>query len=213
MNKYMRDQILPRVRSDALKQTVNGCFGVGELIEQTRTKLEADRNLSEDGKRTKLADIVKTDLVHRFVQITRAYRQALESLDVRRAQIKPAPIDRTDVVAEAQRAEVRSVLRALPPDARSAKAFELANSDDLATAAILDRPAMTDLPRDRIEAIRNQHLKKLHGPAIEALQQASDEVAAVGGAVDAAARELQAASGFPQQIFDDLVKQLAKQIG
>jgi hypothetical protein len=141
-----------------------------------------DGRYSAAGKQAQLAELRATQ--ERLMADARApIDSAMKGIDRLRGQIKPAPVDRTDAVAEMRRAEIRTYMRGLTDLARKGKLLS-PQPDPSILDSVLDMPCeLSGVTAEDYALARQAREEQLHGPKlreIEALQ-------AVVGEADAAA--------------------------
>ncbi len=187
----------------AHRETIRHLFGLGSRFEAERARLAADRNISDVGRRGQEAAFAKT-LVRDIVELTRPLRRAKADISAKRAALQPKPIDRSDVVAELQRRELREFVRSLPFEKRLEAVFGLS---DAHLEAITSAPSiLSGLPQDRYDKIVEMQREKQFGAQIRALEAHGEEHEAVESAAVMVRRDLQKATGLGANDFSALEK-------
>ncbi len=202
--KPAEQTLLSLVRPDsAHHEAIRHLFGLSARLEAERTRLAQDTTLSEIGAREKAAAFAKT-LVRSLAELSRPSRIAKADISARRASFMLPAIDKTDVVSESKRQEIRTFIRSLP---LPAKMPALEGLGDAGTLAVLDAPAvLSGLPPDRHEFLKTRYLEKLFGSQIRALEANDEEHDAVDSAATMVRKDLQDASGLGFNDFAALVK-------
>jgi multidrug resistance efflux pump len=95
-----------------LRKAAENCFTVAQSYADFCDELAQDRFLTADGKRAKLAE-ARTKYEREMETARAPIDSAAKGVERLRGQIKLAPIDRTDAVAEMRRAELRTYMRSL----------------------------------------------------------------------------------------------------
>ena len=191
-----------RITNSAHRDAVRNIFGLASRLNAERAKLKADASLSDIGREEKAAAFAKS-LVKTLSELTRPARRAKADVAAKRAAFKLPEIDKTDLVGELRRAEIRGFLRPLSLDERTRAA---ATDDEIAEAVLNASPMLSGLPIDRYERIKNAYLEKKFGPQIQALEAADEEHEAVEAAATMTRRELLNASGMSANDFAALEK-------
>ncbi len=151
--------ILSLLRPDsAHRETIRNMFGLSSRLEAERARLKADRNISDIGRRGKEAELAKS-LIKNLAELTQPLRRAKADIAAKRAAIKVPEVDKTDVVGESKRQEIRTFIRSLP---LAEKTPALEGFGDAGRLAILDAPALlSGLPEDRYEHVKSTYLAGL----------------------------------------------------
>ena len=203
------DTVLSRIKgpgSERAKEAATAVFGQVSKLEARKAELDADKTLSPEGRRIKLAEFVKTDLAKHLAWAAKPIRTTLAESQVKRdAFVIPTP-DRTDPVAEMRRAEMRTYVRSLQPGERMSAVFDPAMAE-----AVLDAPpALSGFKGDNAAAfvgqITDYRREQLFGAKLKALDAADSPYTEANNAVSIVHRELQQASGLHPAEFDNLVK-------
>lgn len=155
------ETLTSRIRlSSPLRENVKHLFGLSSRLAAERRKLESDQNLSPLGKREKEAAFAKS-LVRNFVELGRPCRLAKADAAAKRESFKLPEPDKSDVVAELGRQEIRSYVRSLPRDEQMQAIERLG---DTAVLAILHAPPMlSGLPEDRYQHVKNAYIERQFG--------------------------------------------------
>jgi hypothetical protein len=144
-------------RAGPHRENVRHLFGLSDRLANEKRRLESDQNLSPIGRREKEAEFAKP-LIRNFVELSRAVRLAKADAAAKRANFKLPAHDKTDIVGEQKRQELRTFLRNLPSSERVAALDTLGNDGVL---AVLDAPpALSGIPADRHEFIKTRYLER-----------------------------------------------------
>jgi hypothetical protein len=130
--------ILSRTRQESHREPIKHLFGLQSRRAAKRRELESDQSLSDIGRRERESEFAKS-LIPNLVELTKPLRRAKADAAAARAKIKLPEIDKTDLVGELRRREIRDYVRGLPLGERM-KAVDSLDGDQL--VAILDAPAM-----------------------------------------------------------------------
>jgi hypothetical protein len=156
-----------------LRKAAENCFTVAQNFANYCDELAQDRFLTADGKRAKLAE-ARTKYEREMETARAPIDSAAKGVERLRGQIKLAPIDRTDAVAEMRRAELRTYMRSLSEPARMG-ALLAPQPDPQILDAVLDAPAaLSGVSAEHYALAKTAREKQLHGAkldAVEALQE------------------------------------------
>lgn len=198
-----RDVLISRIapnapRTDLLRGIVGNLFGLSQRLDAERSKLKADTGLSDVGRREKEAEFAR-GLVKNLIELTKPLRRGQAEAAAKRAAMQPKPIDRSDIVGELQRRELREFVRSLPLEKRVEAVFTLGDEH---LEAITSAPAiLSGLPDDRYAKIVEIQREKQFGSQIRALESDDEDLTAVGSAGQMVRRNLQVASGLSDADF------------
>lgn len=198
----LRDRWPARIEGGALKAAAWSAFEAMEKIpEIARTKREAlgkRGDLSAKGINARL----RQDMAQIVTRDLRAHREAVKEraadLKARRAALTSPKIDRTDLLAELQRQEVRSWLRSMAPEARHVAL--LGDTDGALVEAVLSAPPALS-GTDRLpDVVRRQivdgYLQARHSETVEAMAHEEDALTVADAALRGALDVLQEAVGL-----------------
>jgi chromosome segregation ATPase len=189
MNYAQRNAtILSRLDRHA-KQAAENCLAIAQNASNRRDELqrELQRNsfLTPEGKRAKLTEEL-AGAEPRMREARGPIDSAAKGVERLRGQLKSAPVDRTDAVAEMRNAEIRAYVRSMESSLLRSAAML---SDPRIRDAVLDQPAalsgVPELDYQKAKAARDEQVQEqLNGAKlreIEALQAVVDEANAVAG--------------------------------
>ena len=183
---------------------VHEVLGVGNGLMSFAEQLKGDKTLTEKGKQLKVADRVQKQLMSDFAKVSRPGRKAMAHFAAQKASLGLPPINRSDMVGEMRRREIREYLRTLPEAERAFAARDPAISE-----AVFDGvPGLSGFKPSHFEAMKADRIKELHGPKLEELSALEDDYTAVVGMAGAVREELFKASGLTRQGFEDVMKPL-----
>jgi hypothetical protein len=188
----------------ALRRAAENCFTIAENFAKHRDFLERDGFFTPEGKRAKLTEA----LTKQFARDMRDARQPIEAaakdIERLRGEIKPVPVDRTDVVAAMERAEIRAFIRGLSDKDRIAALLQ--QPDPKVLDAVLDAPAaLSGVPEQHYAAAKAAREEQLFGAQlaeIDALQAVVDEANA---AATIARTDLATVVGMDHASFDQIM--------
>jgi hypothetical protein len=221
MNPHFLQSMIDRVRkghahSDHAIETINAIGEVGTRHAAIAARLEGDRNLTSVGRQSKLAEMVRNERLGEYARASRAVRKALGRFEAQRAGLGLPPADRTDVVGEMRRAELRGNLKGLAPGERLKRAQELASHPDYATV-LFDMPAFASgldddalrMPESRtFDRLREAAIEKLHGPALAHIDAVEADYREVEQVAVHVRNELFKASGMSREGFEAAMQPL-----
>lgn len=220
-NEHMTKAFIDRVKlgqphTGTVIQIIQDVANLGDRLTTTGARLATDRNLTPDGQRSKLAELVRTDLVKAYATASRQARKAPAFFRAQREALGLPEIDKSDLAGELKRQEMRAFLRSLPAAKRRAMLNELEGEIDR-VQAVLDAPAyMSGLDDDALgmphtdtyARLKERVVTRLHGPKIAALDAQADDYACAVGMATAIRQQLFQASGLTRDGFEELVQPL-----
>jgi hypothetical protein len=191
-------RLSPAPHADGLKTAIEGVFALGSMIDSAKKRAADDPNLSEAGRAAYVAKVA-VDNVKPLLEVTKAARKMARFNADRKASLKPATPLRDDIVGELKRAELRAFIRSQDLKDRFVLAAEHPD-------AVLDAPAaLSGLPQDRYEAIKQDFIRSKFGVEIAEIETLDSDLAVVRAAHDLALNELRANAGMGEQAFSKLV--------
>ncbi len=205
IHAQMKANILSRIPrdksfSERAVHAAEAIFGVGERLQTLKATLDDDRNLSEEGRRTKFAEGA-TALLKDFAKASRPVRVALNHAKAQRDGLQPTKVDKTDVVAAMQREEVRAFMRTLPVGQRIATAM----ADPAVGEAVLDgsSPALSGLDARQVGELRDGYLQQKFGSQIAEISSLEEVFTEVANASYLVRKSLAEATGLPPILFEE----------
>lgn len=172
-----------------LRKAAENCFAVAQKFSNQRDEVAGDGRYSAEGKRAQLAE-VRTKSERLMQEARGPIDSAAKGVERLRAQIKPAPIDRTDAVAEMRRAELRTYMRSLKDTERMAKLLS-PQPDPAILDAVLDAPAaLSGVSDEHFALAREAREKQLYGPQLRAIEALQAVVAEADAAASIARADL-----------------------
>lgn len=220
MIDILAQQMKDRIRkgqpyTDNLDMTITQLTGIARRHAEMVKKINGDQTLTSMGKQGKLAEFSRGEIARNYADVTRPLRKALGHAKAQKSGMQPPAIDRTDLVGEARRREVRDYLRSLPLDQRTTAAFNLAR-DPACAQAIIDAPAMLtglmQVHQDQIrEAYTEQVVEQAHGPRLREVEAMEEDYTAAQQVAIVLWNELQKASGMTVPAFAEFMAPLEAQ--
>jgi hypothetical protein len=188
----------------ALRKAAEACFTIAEKFAKHRDSLERDGFLTPAGKRAKLTEALTKQFARDMRDARAPIEAAAKDIELLRGNIKPVQVDRTDVVAAMERAEIRAFIRSLPSADKIAALLN--HADPKILDAVLDAPAaLSGVPEQHYAAAKEAREEQLFGPQlkeIEALQAVVDEASA---AATIARGDLRSVTALDEREFESLV--------
>jgi hypothetical protein len=178
--------------ADAFKLFVDEHRKAGKLSEKGIAE-EAVKYLREAG----LPNVTKS----RF----NALRPLRRDVEARLADMKPYEIDRTDMVAEMHRQEVRHALRSMGQE-KAIRLVERGDDESVIDAVLSAPPILTGLPEGVRKMAVERRLDQRHGPERLALAELVAAAETVDRAFAAAQEEMRHAAGMTVHDFRQLAK-------
>jgi hypothetical protein len=202
MNISAKSELLKRFSSaphaDGLKTAIEGVFALGGMIDSAKKQAADDPNLTATGRAAYVAKVA-VDNVKPLLEVTKAARKMVRFNADRKAYLKPATPPRDDIVGELKRAELRAFIRSQDLKDRFVLAAEHPD-------AVLDAPAaLSGLPQDRYEAIKQDFIRSKFGVEIAEIETLDDDLAVVRAAHDIVINEFRKNAGMDEQAFSKLI--------
>ena len=202
MNISAKSELLKRFSSAphvaTLKPTIESVFSLASMVGSAKKRAADDPNLSGAGRAAYVAKVA-VDNVKPLLEVTKAARKMGRFNADRKASLRPATPSRDDLVGELKRAELRAFIRSQDLKDRFVLAAEHPD-------AVLDAPAaLSGLPQDRYEAIKQDFIRSKFGPEIAEIETLDEDLAVVRAAHDIAINELRENAGMGEQAFSKLV--------
>jgi hypothetical protein len=194
--------------SEVIGRHFGQSLGVIDSLSAKRTELDADKNLSNIGRKEKLAEFAKSEAA-RVARAARTLETARENINARRAALVPGVKDKTDVAGALLRREQRDVLRTMD----SAGIVKILTDDATPMSmleAIFEAPHLVPtIPAANRERLVNNLLERIAGPAVAALNEQDDALELLAISIEAGTNALRDASGVPQHEFPKWMKDAA----
>lgn len=214
MNRHAFSELMSRIRpgttyEPTLRRTVDEAARIGLELEAISVVVSKDKNLSEVGRRAKMAEESKR-LLRQLTEANKWPRSVQAQAVGRRLEFKPKALDPADAVGAARHAEIRAYLRKLPPGERITTAMELALDSDALDAVLSAPPALSGFrghARAHFDELRKMHTREHfteQGAAVDAMEQ---DATCAASAVQLAMLDLRAASGLSEHEFARLANQ------
>jgi hypothetical protein len=197
----VKDEFLKRLPSTAKEERalVEAAFGIPGGIRQKKQEIFADARLSDAGK---VEDVRKmatgTPLQHLRQIRQRAANMAADTRNMR-AALKPKEVDRTDIVAEMQRKELRDYLRSMPDGKKVGAAME---NPEIAEAAFHAHPMLSGLSGAQLEVIREGYLERQFGPQLREIKAREEVVEVLDAALEVAASQFLKETGLSEESLE-----------
>jgi hypothetical protein len=201
VNISAKSELLKRFSSaphvDGLRSAVESTFALASMISSAKKRAADDPNLSVAGRAAYVAKVA-VDNVRPLLEVTKAARKMARFNADRKGSLKPAAPLRDDIVGELKRAELRAFIRSQDLKDRFVLAAEHPE-------AVLDAPAaLSGLPQDRYEAIRQDFIRSKFGAEVAEIELLDDDLAVAQVAHDMAIAELRENAGMSEQAFSKL---------
>src|SRR5689334_15324023 len=96
--------------ADKIRASIEAAIGASESFSRRKNDLSRSGKFTHSGLKDQLAAEIQKTYAAQLTHAGRAVKAAKQKLDALKATIKPRDIDRTDIVSEMRRAEMRSFL-------------------------------------------------------------------------------------------------------
>ena len=106
-----------------LEEKVQTAFRISDTFVGGVAEIAKNRGLNDQGRRDATRKLLSNGYVGWVAKLAEDLKPVRQHVEKLRAEIVPKIADRTDVVAEMQRAEIRAHVRGLPLAERTALAF------------------------------------------------------------------------------------------
>jgi hypothetical protein len=202
-NKYAHPKTAALVRS------AEHCLTIAEQFANQRARLDADNHLTAAGRSAKLTDSLTKQFARDMRDARAPIEAAAKDVERLRGNIKPTAVDRTDVVAAMERAEIRAFIRGLPSGDKIAALLKQADPKIL--DAVLDAPAaLSGVPEEHYARAKTAREEQLHGPQLREIDALKAVVDEANAAATIARADLAAVVEMDQASFDKLVMPIEK---
>ena len=152
-------------------------------------EIKADSRYTAEGRKSEARELLSGGIGEHLNQLKATVENEAGVLAAHRAQLVLPPIDKTDVLGEIQRAEVRTWLRSLPESERLTAA--LSTEDKSIRDAIINAPApLSGLNADIYNKVKANAIEVLHGPKMAASDVAGETLSLVKAAIQVANNEM-----------------------
>lgn len=204
----LRERWPARIEGGAVKAAAWSAFEAMEklpgMVATKRAEYGRRGDLSPKGINGK----IRADLAQIVARDLRNHRQAVAErkaeLKARREALAAPKIDRTDLLAELQRQEVRAWLRGMAPEARHVAL--LGDADGSLVEAVLTAPAALSGLNGLNETVRGQivdaYLQNRHGETLAGMEIEEEGLTVAEAALRGALNELQDAVALPAHLFE-----------
>ncbi|WP_155935208.1 hypothetical protein [Methylobacterium sp. 10] len=215
-NTLRQNVSVTRRHAQDVLAVIEGTENIGSSIEAIRGKLKNDSTLSDFGRRTGVAELVKSVKMKELAAASRPVRRALAYARSEREALLNGKIERPDAVGEMRAQETRTFLRSLPPAQRERLARELCQSPE-GSAAVLGVPAfMSGLDDEAMqrpqyglqERLKVERAETIHGQRLEEIAGVEEDYQLAEQAVAVVRNELFEASGLSRDGFEQAMAPL-----
>jgi hypothetical protein len=202
----MRDELLKRLPASAAEERaiVEALSGLPNAIREKAAAIRADGRLSETGKAADVRTMAKGAPLDHLRQLRqRAVNMSADVTNQRKAFAPPAP-DKTDLFAEAQRAELRAYVRSLSAGER----FRAVWDDPALQEAVLQgHPGLSGLSTEsegedgpsQFDRVKDHYLQTKFGEQIRAVERREEVVEVLNSAVEIATSQFRRESGLNEE--------------
>jgi hypothetical protein len=200
----------------AAKSAYMAAISAVDGVRSKRQKLIETKKYTPEGIKQKLGRIAVDDEVISVRKAAVSAENLRKAIAARKSNLTLPPIDRTDVVAEMQRAEMRAQLRTklASLSAKERSIYLIENKTPALLSAVLNAdPSLSGIPESTYSAWKQDEIQKLHGDAIEELSEMEQAVKTAEIALSAAREKVREEIGLNKQEFDHLVAPAEKAAG
>lgn len=190
----MRNQnfkfILDRVANapQNFRDDIEAAAGIAERFAARAATIKDDNRLTHEGRMEATREMWKKEFEGHFSQLQGSAKMARETIAAQRAACVPKSPDRADLFGEMQRAELRTMLRSLPPDRRFA--YMATKDAAIRDAIVLASPALSGFSPDQHAYLVKQSVESEHGAKIQGLDQIEEYVGNVNAAIQIAGMDI-----------------------
>jgi hypothetical protein len=209
MNLSAKTELLKRFSTaphvPAMQSTVETVFHLGGMVDSAKRHAADDKLLSDAGRKAYVMKVA-VDNIKTLIEVSASTRKAVRYNTDRRSNLKPPVPDRNDFVGAMERQELRAYARSLKGAERLPFALEHAE-------AFLSTPAaLSGLPADQFEKVRQTYIEAKFGPEIAEIDLLDEDLAIVTATHDLALAELRANAGLSEQAFSKMVAKITFEI-
>ena len=152
--------------ANALRKAAENCLAVSERFARERDLIAQNGHLTQEGVRAQLTEALRRTYDRDLRDARKPFDAAAAKLKSMREQVKPAQVDRTDVVAALERQEIRAFVRGLNVQERTK--LLTPGSDPRVLDAVLDAPAaLSGVPEPYFAQVKAWREEQLHGPLLK----------------------------------------------
>ncbi|WLA78816.1 hypothetical protein [Bradyrhizobium elkanii] len=187
-----------------LREAAEKCLEISERFAKERADIEKNNHLTPDGRKAQLLESLKT----RHARDLRDARKPLEdfakSIESMRAKVKPAEIDRGDIVGALERMEIRTFVF----NSTNAEKMKLLleDADPVILDAVLSAPrALSGVPAEYYDRAKAAREEQLHGPVLRDIAAAQEVLSEARNAAAIARADLMGTIEMDQREFDRLM--------
>jgi hypothetical protein len=187
-----------------------------DAVEEYKATTAKSGKFTEQGLADATRNFVLNSSIQVFARARNTIRAAKAEAKDRREKLTLRPLDRTDVVGEMQRQEIRNRLAAMSAPERDS--FMTANIDKLGpttAAAILSAEDwLSGVPASYRDLLKDRALQSQHGAAVAELQELERAIEYSEGAVEVGRDEARLEAGIPDPAeFDRLAAPIEMKVG
>jgi hypothetical protein len=200
----------------AAKSAYMAAISAVDGVRSKRQKLIETKKYTPEGIKQKLGRIAVDDEVISVRKAAVSAENLRKAIAARKSKLTLPPIDRTDLVAEMQRAELRAQLRPklASMTASQQKIYFMQNKSPTLLAAVLNAdPSLSGIHESAYHELKQNEVEKLHGDEIEEIEQIEQAVKTAEIALSAAREKVREEIGLNKQEFDHLVAPAEKAAG
>lgn len=194
----------------ALEQAYRAALTSGRRVSDFKSGLAATSRYTEQGLAAEGHKYAREQILPEILRGHVALQRARRNIQDRMREIRPRPVDKTDLVSAFRRAEIRDAIRAMPREQRDNLLSRYASElDPDVVAAILEH---TELPWTQPEArlisddtrktLLRQAMASEHGEALQAVQQIEEAIKLTAPVVEKASAEIQSGLGMNALEFE-----------
>jgi hypothetical protein len=188
-----------------LEEKIQSAFRIVDTFAGGVRDIAKNPALTDQGKRNETRKLLANGYVGWLAKLNDDLKPPRQHVAKLRADILPKVADRTDVVAELQRAEVRTNVRSLPLAERTALVFSANLDPTIAEALMTAPPMLSGLPEDRHAHFVRAHLAKHHAAELAEIEHIENQIEVVDAAIKTARNDIFFASGLDDTEFRQVV--------
>jgi hypothetical protein len=188
-----------------MEEKVQTAFRIADTFVGGVAEIAKNRGLNDQGKRDATRKLLANGYVSWVEKLSEDLKPTRLHVQKLRAEIVPKIADRTDVVAELQRAEIRRHVQNLPLADRTALAFSADLDPAIAEAIMTAQPMLSGLPADRHAHMVRSHLERHHSAELAEIEHIENQIEVVEAATQTARNDIFFASGLDDIEFRQIV--------
>ena len=196
-NEFLR-RLPARLPAD-VAESVRYSFAMASTFAEKAADVRADGRLSVAGHSERIGEALRKGPLGYLAQARKSLTRHQLAAQAELAQLV-LPVDRTDMFGEAQRQEIRAILRGMS-DVERIRIVVESRDPQVKEAVIFASPLASGLPAEITARVHAEMLRERFGSRIDAAAELKDGLADAEFALGEAENDLRRESGLPEGEF------------